>query len=94
MGGPVFAVDSGSVALYGGKGSFRSPGRGQTLPTAGKLTKRRRETCESPLAALPLTDLHAYTVLRRQSRQELVVKVPDLSFLGGQLESFRSPQLR
>ena len=29
---------------------------------------------ESPLAALPLTDLHAYTVLRRRSRQELVVE--------------------
>jgi len=29
---------------------------------------------ESPLAALPLTDLLACTVLRRRSRQELVAK--------------------
>ena len=82
--------------MYRGRGGvlhfqMRRKGRGAPPPappgnffSAKKFPKRRLETCESPLAALPLTDLHAYTVLRRQSRQELVVKVSK-DFLSGRL---------
>jgi len=51
-----------------------APRRLRNSPRAPFLSRKRNGGSESPLAALPLTDLLACTVLRRRSRQELVAK--------------------
>ena len=51
-----------------------APRRLRNSPRAPFLSRKRNGESESPLAALPLTDLLACTVLRRRSRQELVAK--------------------